>query len=136
MTHQPHITAELVNTVARAPFDTGRAGVPWEAVAPITQHALRESALAFLADTLPVLIERGWQPPRRTITTHRELDALPVGAEVVDRDGDTWTKVEPPIPGDPHRWKEEGGADYTSTGLAPAYGPFTLKSDATPGQDG
>jgi|GEM_PF-5275677 len=89
MTGNPHITTELVAAVARTPYDSGRAGCPWDAVAPITQYAIKASALAFLGDAIPVMRAQGWRPPAVTITNREHLAALPIGSAVV-KDGIVW----------------------------------------------
>lgn len=83
MTGNQHITTELVDAVARAPFDSGRAGCPWDAVAPIHQYGLRAGALSFLGDAIPVMLAQNWRPPAVKILNREQLAALPVGSAIV-----------------------------------------------------
>lgn len=89
MTASQHLTTELVDAVARAPFDSGRAGCPWDAVAPIHQYGLRARALSFLGDAIPVQLAQGWRPPAVKIANREQLEALPVGSAVL-RNGIVW----------------------------------------------
>lgn len=40
------------------------------------------------------ILDAGWRPPARVVTTEEELDALPVGSIVRDVFGETWTLYE------------------------------------------
>lgn len=89
MTGSQHVTTELVDAVARAPFDSGRAGCPWDAVAPIHQYGLRARALSFLGDAIPVMLAQGWRPPTVKIANREQLEALPVGSAIASN-GTVW----------------------------------------------
>ncbi|MBG6085831.1 hypothetical protein IW252_002598 [Zhihengliuella flava] len=71
-----HVTAELVDAVARHPYDSGKAGVPWEVVPDAMKYGLREIALAFLNDAVPVLLAAGWSPPREIRSAANDLVGL------------------------------------------------------------
>ena len=43
------------------------------------------------------IIEAGWRPPARLITTVEELEALPGKTVIEDGDGDPWIKAEAPL---------------------------------------
>lgn len=57
----------LATQVAQAPYAGTKAHCPWPAVAPLAQTILRSRAAAFLQDTIPVLIQHGWTPPKDTL---------------------------------------------------------------------
>lgn len=65
------LDVNLAVKVARAPYDTGRARVPWDAVDPLTQKVLVNVAAAYLRDALPVLTAAGWVPPE-TVSAIRD----------------------------------------------------------------
>ena len=43
------------------------------------------------------IIEAGWRPPMRVISTVEELEALPGKTVIEDGDGDPWIKAEAPL---------------------------------------
>ena len=50
----------IVDDIAKASV---RGHTAWESVEPMTQYMLKESALAFLKVSLPILEQHGWTPP-------------------------------------------------------------------------
>ncbi len=55
--------------------------------------------------------------------TPEQLDALPVGSEVYDVDGDVWVKQQD------QRWRWESYSPRYSHSLVDTYGPITAKDD-------
>lgn len=73
---------------------------------------------AWFADRMPrdladAIIAAGWRPPSRTVSTVKELEALPVGT-VVSADGDVWQKRR-----QAGTWMSPGGRRTLVLSLAP-----------------
>jgi hypothetical protein len=56
----------------------------------VMAEAIRSSSLG-TSEIVAAIVAAGYSKPR-TIATVDELDALPVGAVIIDRDGDAWQR--------------------------------------------
>ncbi|MBG6083261.1 hypothetical protein [Zhihengliuella flava] len=114
MTHR-HITPELVETIARRPYDTGKASVPWDVIPDATKHGLQKIVLAFLNDAVPAMTAAGWTPP----TTHG--DELWAGVEKLHAQQteqalpDTTTPYPAPSPRPSSTWEPTMPEKYALT---------------------
>ncbi|TDP29839.1 hypothetical protein [Nocardia ignorata] len=78
------------------------------------------TAPAWTAETL---LTRGIRLPAREITTAAELDALPVGSIVADREGDPWKALS--IHG-ARRWRGPFLGNYETGRFVDDWGPVTV----------
>lgn len=77
-----------------------------------------------------LVIDAGWRPPAREITTAGGIEALPTNSIVVDRDGDPWRARS--LSGAERRWCGRIlGSFYSSDDLVDEFGPVTVVHSPT-----
>lgn len=79
---------------------------------------------AMFRDYAATILKAGWRPPARTIETDEELDALPEGSVVLDRQHDVAEKHSGRLF---YRETRNMPLEY----LAKHYGPFTVLWEMT-----
>lgn len=87
-------------------------------------HNVHTGVAGHLADAV---IAAGWRPPAQVIETIGEVDALPVGSILADRDGDAWQLLPGGwrCPALDNEWMDRSD-DWFTAADALAEGPLTV----------
>ena len=73
-----------------------------------------------LGEVADYLLSQGWRPPMRVIETVEELEALPKGTAILDREEDMWVKdIE-------DMWCFQGRGGFESDAAVRKFGPFRM----------
>ncbi|MFD3426093.1 hypothetical protein [Nocardia fluminea] len=129
MRHVGFTTEEIAEAEAHSCIDTcDRVGDAWDCTDEDgeSRHPIADdlAAAANMANVAMETIEaRGWRPPAREITTAAELDALPTGSIVADRESDPWKALA--IHGT-RRWRGPFLGNYETSRFVDEWGPVTV----------